>query len=68
MPAEITTYCYYPGAQKDYSVANFLFRMGGAASLFSNAAAARRTARGTSTQRSLFPACAARFARALLAV
>jgi len=45
VPAEITTYCFYPGARKEYSVANLLFRMGGAASLFSNAAAARRTAK-----------------------
>lgn len=38
VPAEITTYCYYPGAHKDYMVANAIFRMGGAAALLSNQA------------------------------
>ena len=39
VPAEITTYCFYPGLQRDYMVANAIFRMGGAAALFSNKAA-----------------------------
>ncbi|KAI8477402.1 MAG: FAE1/Type III polyketide synthase-like protein-domain-containing protein [Monoraphidium minutum] len=36
VPAEITTYCFYPGLQKDFMVANAIFRMGGAAVLLSN--------------------------------
>jgi hypothetical protein len=36
VPAEITTYCFYPGLQKDYMVANAIFRMGGAAIMLSN--------------------------------
>jgi 3-ketoacyl-CoA synthase len=36
VPAEVTTYCFYPGKVKDYLVANAIFRMGGAAVLFSN--------------------------------
>lgn len=27
VPAEIVTYCFYPGLQKDYMVANAIFRM-----------------------------------------
>ena len=27
VPAEITTYCFYPGLQKDFMVANAIFRM-----------------------------------------
>jgi hypothetical protein len=36
VPAEITTYAFYPGAQKNFMVANVIFRMGGAAILMSN--------------------------------
>eukprot|EP00879_Flechtneria_rotunda_P018307 GHRR01019204.1.p1 GENE.GHRR01019204.1~~GHRR01019204.1.p1 ORF type:complete len:344 (+),score=106.88 GHRR01019204.1:112-1032(+) len=36
VPSEITTYCFYPGLQKDYMVANAIFRMGGAAIMCSN--------------------------------
>lgn len=36
MPAEITTYCFYPGKVKDYLVANAIFRMGGAGVLMTN--------------------------------
>jgi hypothetical protein len=36
VPAEITTYCFYPGKVKDYLVANAIFRMGGAAVLMTN--------------------------------
>ena len=36
VPAEIVTYCFYPGLQKDFMVANAIFRMGGAAVLLSN--------------------------------
>ena len=36
VPAEVTTYCFYPGRQKDLMVANAIFRMGGAASYFTN--------------------------------
>lgn len=36
VPAEITTYCFYPGRVKDYLVANAIFRMGGAAVLCTN--------------------------------
>lgn len=36
VPAEITTYCFYPGLQRDFMVANAIFRMGGAAVLLSN--------------------------------
>lgn len=36
VPAEITTYCFYPGRHKDFLVANAIFRMGGAAALFTN--------------------------------
>jgi hypothetical protein len=38
VPAEITTYAFYPGKQKQYMVANCIFRMGGAAVLLSNKA------------------------------
>ena len=33
VPAEITTYCFYPGLQRDYMVANAIFRMVGSARL-----------------------------------
>jgi 3-ketoacyl-CoA synthase len=36
VPAEITTYCFYPGKVKDYLVANAIFRMGGAGVLMTN--------------------------------
>eukprot|EP00879_Flechtneria_rotunda_P028867 GHRR01031100.1.p1 GENE.GHRR01031100.1~~GHRR01031100.1.p1 ORF type:complete len:243 (-),score=83.47 GHRR01031100.1:164-892(-) len=36
VPAEITTYAFYPGKHKHYMVANCLFRMGGAAALLTN--------------------------------
>ncbi|KAF6265202.1 FAE1/Type III polyketide synthase-like protein-domain-containing protein [Scenedesmus sp. NREL 46B-D3] len=36
VPAEITTYAFYPGSRKQYMVANCIFRMGGAAILLSN--------------------------------
>ncbi|KIY93827.1 3-ketoacyl-CoA synthase 5 [Monoraphidium neglectum] len=36
VPAEITTYCFYPGRHKDFLVANAIFRMGGAAMLMTN--------------------------------
>lgn len=36
VPAEITTYCFYPGKVKDYLVANAIFRMGGAAIMMTN--------------------------------
>lgn len=36
VPAEITTYCFYPGKVKDYLVANAIFRMGGAAVMMTN--------------------------------
>lgn len=29
VPSEITTHCFYPGLQKDYMVANAIFRMVG---------------------------------------
>ena len=45
VPSEITTYCFYPGLQKDYMVANAIFRMGGAAIMMTNKPAARRTAK-----------------------
>ncbi|KAI8472024.1 MAG: FAE1/Type III polyketide synthase-like protein-domain-containing protein [Monoraphidium minutum] len=45
VPAEITTYCYYPGTDKKYMVANCIFRMGGAAALFTNKPGLRRTAK-----------------------
>ena len=35
-PAEITTYCFYPGKHKDFLVSNAIFRMGGAAMLMTN--------------------------------
>jgi len=41
VPAEITTYCYYPGNQRDYMVANAIFRMGGAAIVMTNKPQAR---------------------------
>jgi 3-ketoacyl-CoA synthase len=45
VPAEIVTYCFYPGLQKDYMVANAIFRMGGAAILLSNQARYYSTAK-----------------------
>lgn len=45
VPAEVTTYCFYPGRIKDYLVANAIFRMGGAAVLFSNKATLGRRAK-----------------------
>lgn len=36
VPAEITTYCFYPGKVKDYLVANAIFRMGGAGVMMTN--------------------------------
>lgn len=36
VPAEITTYCFYPGTHKDFLVSNAIFRMGGAACLMTN--------------------------------
>ena len=36
VPAEITTYAFYPGSRKQYMVANCIFRMGGAAIMLSN--------------------------------
>lgn len=36
VPAEITTYAFYPGTHKNYTVANLIFRMGGAAIVLSN--------------------------------
>jgi len=42
VPAEITTYCFYPGKVKDYLVANAIFRMGGAAVLMTNKPALMR--------------------------
>jgi 3-ketoacyl-CoA synthase len=45
VPSEITTYCFYPGLQKDYMVANAIFRMGGAAIMCSNKAKYWRTAK-----------------------
>ena len=36
VPAEITTYCFYPGTHKDFLVSNAIFRMGGAAMLMTN--------------------------------
>lgn len=41
VPAEVTTYCFYPGHNKDYMVANAIFRMGGAAILMTNKPQAR---------------------------
>ncbi|WIA34976.1 hypothetical protein OEZ86_013257 [Tetradesmus obliquus] len=45
VPSEITTYCFYPGLQKDYMVANAIFRMGGAAAMFTNKPAYWRSAK-----------------------
>ena len=45
VPSEITTYCFYPGLQKEFMVANAIFRMGGAAVMLTNRPAARRTAK-----------------------
>jgi hypothetical protein len=42
VPAEITTYCFYPGKVKDYLVANAIFRMGGAGMLMTNKPALAR--------------------------
>ena len=36
VPAEITTYCYYPGKNKDFLVSNAIFRSGGAAMVMTN--------------------------------
>ena len=38
VPAEITTYAFYPGKHKSFMVANAIFRMGGAAVVLSNKA------------------------------
>jgi 3-ketoacyl-CoA synthase len=43
--AEITTYCYYPGLQRDYMVANAIFRMGGAAAMFTNKPSLKKRAK-----------------------
>jgi len=45
VPAEITTYPFYTGRDKAYSVANALFRMGGAAALLTNKQAHARSAK-----------------------
>lgn len=45
VPAEITTYAFYPGKHKQYMVANCIFRMGGAAALLSNKRQYARTAK-----------------------
>jgi hypothetical protein len=36
VPCEVTTYCYYPGYNKDYLVSNAIFRSGGAAMIMTN--------------------------------
>ncbi|GBF90650.1 hypothetical protein Rsub_03222 [Raphidocelis subcapitata] len=36
VPCEVTTYCYYPGTNKDFVVSNAIFRSGGAAMLMTN--------------------------------
>ncbi|KAI8468058.1 MAG: FAE1/Type III polyketide synthase-like protein-domain-containing protein [Monoraphidium minutum] len=36
VPCEVTSYCYYPGRNKDYLVSNVIFRSGGAAMLMTN--------------------------------
>lgn len=45
VPAEITTYAFYPGSHKQYMVANCIFRMGGAGILLSNKRQYARTAK-----------------------
>jgi hypothetical protein len=45
VPAEITTYAFYPGRHKQYMVANCIFRMGGAAIMLSNKKHYARTAK-----------------------
>eukprot|EP00775_Hariotina_reticulata_P006451 gene6451-6680_t len=45
VPAEITTYAFYPGRHKQFMVANCIFRMGGAAICLSNKPGYRRTAK-----------------------
>jgi 3-ketoacyl-CoA synthase len=45
VPAEITTYAFYPGKHKQYLVANCIFRMGGAAAMLSNKRRYARTAK-----------------------
>jgi 3-ketoacyl-CoA synthase len=45
VPAEITTYAFYPGKHKQYMVANCIFRMGGAAIMCSNKKQYARTAK-----------------------
>lgn len=45
VPAEITTYAFYPGNHKQYMVANCIFRMGGAAVCLSNKPSYRHTAK-----------------------
>jgi 3-ketoacyl-CoA synthase len=45
VPAEITTYAFYPGTHKQYMVANCIFRMGGAAIMLSNKKQYARTAK-----------------------
>jgi 3-ketoacyl-CoA synthase len=45
VPAEIVTYAYYTGHEKQFTVANCLFRMGGAAVLLTNKASYARTAK-----------------------
>jgi hypothetical protein len=45
VPAEITTYCFYPGRIKDFLVANAIFRMGGAAVLMTNKPSLMKTSK-----------------------
>jgi 3-ketoacyl-CoA synthase len=45
VPAEITTYAFYPGCRKQYMVANCIFRMGGAAIMLTNKRQYSRTAK-----------------------
>ncbi|KAL6763254.1 FAE1/Type III polyketide synthase-like protein-domain-containing protein [Haematococcus lacustris] len=45
VPAEITTYCFYPGKEKSRMVANVIFRMGGAAIALTNKPSLRARAK-----------------------
>lgn len=45
VPAEITSYCFYDGEEKNRMVANVLFRMGGAAVMMSNKPSLRHMAK-----------------------
>ncbi|KAJ9525632.1 FAE1/Type III polyketide synthase-like protein-domain-containing protein [Haematococcus lacustris] len=45
VPAEITTYCFYPGKEKSRMVANVIFRMGGAAIALTNKPSLRSRAK-----------------------